>query len=83
MHEFLTHLARAGFDGAPRVLGLDDQQREVLTFIDGEVLADPTWQPGDPGPWPGPPAEADPTTNASQALSVPSASSGATTASSA
>lgn len=52
VHEFLNHLAGAGFDGAPRVLGIDDHEREVLTFIDGEVLADPTWQPGDPGPWP-------------------------------
>jgi len=52
VHELLDHLARAGFDGAPRVLGFDDQGRELLTYVDGEVLADPTWQPGDPGPWP-------------------------------
>jgi hypothetical protein len=31
---------------------LDPVGREVLTFIDGEVLADPAWQPGRPTPWP-------------------------------
>jgi hypothetical protein len=29
----LDHLARAGFDGAPRFLGVDDQGREMLSFI--------------------------------------------------
>jgi hypothetical protein len=52
VHSFLQHLERAGFDGAPRVLGFDDGGREVLTYIDGDVLADPQWQPGEPGPWP-------------------------------
>jgi len=33
-------------------LGTDEQGREVLSWIDGDVLADPNWQPGDPGPWP-------------------------------
>ena len=52
VHGFLRHLEEAGFEGAPRVLGIDDQGREVLTFIEGEVLADPLWEPGQPGPWP-------------------------------
>lgn len=52
VHQLLDHLEAAGFDGAPRVLGIDDHGREVLTFIEGEVLGDPAWQPGDPGPWP-------------------------------
>lgn len=45
VHEYLRHLEAAGFDGAPRVLGIDGD-REVLTFIDGDVATDPHWQPG-------------------------------------
>lgn len=52
VHAFLDHLESAGFAGAPRVLGLDDQGRELLTYIEGDVLADPSWQPGQPGLWP-------------------------------
>jgi Ser/Thr protein kinase RdoA (MazF antagonist) len=35
----LSHLASAGFDGAPRYLGEDDAGREILTFIAGDVPA--------------------------------------------
>ncbi len=52
VHAFLRHLEAVGFTGAPRVLGVDDAGREVLSFIEGEVLADPAWQPGRPTPWP-------------------------------
>jgi hypothetical protein len=52
VHAYLTHLADAGYVGAPLVLGFDEDGRELLTFIEGEVLADPTWQPGQPGMWP-------------------------------
>lgn len=52
VHELLDHLEAADFDGAPRVLGFDDEGREVLTYVEGEVLGDPAWRPGDPGPWP-------------------------------
>ena len=45
VHEYLRHLEAAGFGGAPRVLGVDGDF-EVLTYIDGEVAADPHWQPG-------------------------------------
>ncbi|GIF75040.1 phosphotransferase [Asanoa siamensis] len=45
VHEYLRHLAAAGFDGAPRVLGVRDG-REELTFLAGEVPADPAWEPG-------------------------------------
>jgi hypothetical protein len=45
VHEYLRHLESAGFGGAPRFLGLDGD-REVLTFIDGDVPVDPDWQPG-------------------------------------
>lgn len=37
VHELLRHLESAGFAGAPRLLGIDDRGREVLTFIDGWV----------------------------------------------
>ena len=33
----LRHLHSEGVDGAPRALGFDDQGRETLTFIDGEL----------------------------------------------
>ena len=45
LHEYLRHLEATGFEGAPRVLGIEGD-REVLTFIDGDVAADPQWQPG-------------------------------------
>ncbi|GAA3744462.1 phosphotransferase [Micromonospora maritima] len=45
VHEYLRYLETAGFDGAPRFLGLDGD-REILTFIDGDVPVDPDWRPG-------------------------------------
>ena len=33
----LRHLESEGVDGAPRALGFDDQGRETVTFIDGEL----------------------------------------------
>lgn len=42
VHALLRHLEHAGFDGAPRFLGIDEHGREILTFIDGEV---PAWSP--------------------------------------
>lgn len=44
MHEYLEHLQAAGFEGAPRVIGMRED-REELTYLDGEVPADPSWQP--------------------------------------
>jgi hypothetical protein len=38
---FLTHLGEAGFDGAPRWLGVDEQGRDILDFIPGEVAIPP------------------------------------------
>jgi Ser/Thr protein kinase RdoA (MazF antagonist) len=40
----LQHLEARGFTGAPRHLGLDDQGREVLSFLDGHVA----WEPEQP-----------------------------------
>lgn len=38
VHALLTHLHEVGFRAAPRPLGIDDQGREVLTFIPGRVV---------------------------------------------
>ena len=38
VHDLLRHLERVGFDGAPRVLGVDDRGREILTFHPGRML---------------------------------------------
>lgn len=35
----LSHLAEAGFDGAPRYLGRDELDRDVLSFLPGDVPA--------------------------------------------
>jgi aminoglycoside phosphotransferase (APT) family kinase protein len=43
--ELLRHLERKGFEGAPRFLGIDEQGREVLGYIEGETV-------GDLLPWP-------------------------------
>jgi hypothetical protein len=37
----LEHLERAGFDGAPRFLGVDDRGREMLSFLPGEAAIEP------------------------------------------
>jgi hypothetical protein len=36
VHELLKYLEKVGFKYSPRVLGFDDQNREILSFIDGE-----------------------------------------------
>lgn len=38
---YLRHLETAGFDGAPRFLGVDAQGRDVLTFLAGDVPGSP------------------------------------------
>jgi hypothetical protein len=45
VHALLLHLARNGFPGSPRPLGVDDQGREILTFVEGETV-------GSTLPWP-------------------------------
>lgn len=40
-HALLRHLADVGFDGAPRILGIDDQGREVLSYIPGNAVTPP------------------------------------------
>lgn len=46
VHALLAHLDAVGFAGAPRPLGLDDQGREVLTFLEGATVDSSK-------PWPG------------------------------
>jgi hypothetical protein len=41
VHALLSHLADVGFDGAPRLLGIDEQDREVLSFIPGDAVTPP------------------------------------------
>jgi hypothetical protein len=43
------HLERAGFDAAPRFLGVDDRGREMLSFLPGEAAIEPVedWVWGD------------------------------------
>jgi hypothetical protein len=45
VHSVLRHLEQVGFAGAPRALGFDDQGREMLTYLPGEVI-------GARVPWP-------------------------------
>jgi hypothetical protein len=37
VHALLRHLEALGFDGAPRVFGIDGQGREVLSYVTGEA----------------------------------------------
>jgi aminoglycoside phosphotransferase (APT) family kinase protein len=37
VHALLSRLEAVGFDGAPRLLGIDDRGREILSFLDGWV----------------------------------------------
>jgi hypothetical protein len=45
VHALLRHLEAVGFAGAPRAIGIDDQGREVLTYLDGCTV-------GNSRPWP-------------------------------
>ena len=38
----LGHLDTVGFDGAPRAMGYDDRGRQILSFVEGYVSADPS-----------------------------------------
>jgi Ser/Thr protein kinase RdoA (MazF antagonist) len=49
VHALLAHLTSVGFTDAPTVLGVDDQEREILPFLVGEVG---TFEQGHPlSPW--------------------------------
>ncbi len=40
VHALLRHLEAVGFDATPHVLGIDEQGREILTFVEGDEA---TW----------------------------------------
>ena len=40
VHELLTELEEMKFPYSPRLLGIDESGREILTFIEGEVPKD-------------------------------------------
>ena len=40
VHSLLRHLEARGFDGTPRFLGIDEQGREILSYLLGEVPPD-------------------------------------------
>ena len=40
-HALLNHLEDVGFDGSPRLLGIDTHDREVLTYIPGDAVTPP------------------------------------------
>lgn len=42
VHRVLEHLERVQFDGAPRLLGADEQGRDILSFVPGTVLVGPS-----------------------------------------
>ena len=41
VHALLRHLEHVGFDGAPRFLGVDEDGREVLSYIAGDAVIAP------------------------------------------
>jgi hypothetical protein len=47
VHALLRHLEYADVDGVPRALGFDEQGRQMLTYLPGEVIGDsvswPAW----------------------------------------
>jgi hypothetical protein len=43
VHELLRHLERVGFAYSPRVLGVDEHGREILTYIEGETAVTHPW----------------------------------------
>jgi aminoglycoside phosphotransferase (APT) family kinase protein len=40
VHQLLRYLEEVGFDGAPRLLGIDERGREVLSYVEGVVPHD-------------------------------------------
>ena len=38
LHTYLLYLEKEGMDGVPRFLGLDEQGREILTYLPGKTM---------------------------------------------
>ncbi len=49
VHALLTHLEAVGFDRAPRVRGVDQDGRELLTYLPGDVPRPGRWRGDDDG----------------------------------
>lgn len=43
----LLHLEAVGFEGSPRLLGIDESDRQILEYVDGEAHVVPPWQQDD------------------------------------
>ena len=41
VHALLAHVRAAGFDGVPEALGTDDREREILSYLPGDVPVPP------------------------------------------
>ena len=41
VHALLRHFEAVGFEGAPRVLGIDERGREMLSYVEGEAALKP------------------------------------------
>jgi hypothetical protein len=41
VHALLSHLEAAGFEGAPRVLGVDERGRQILSYVPGRAATRP------------------------------------------
>ena len=52
IHAYLRYLQERGFSGAPRVLGFDEEGREVLAFVEGVVASSSSWRRGHANPVP-------------------------------
>jgi Phosphotransferase enzyme family len=49
IHQLLLHLEIKGFQGSPRFLGIDDKNREILSFLEGETgIPNTIWQKDEP-----------------------------------
>ena len=47
VHALLRHFEDVGFEGAPRVLGLDEKGREILSYVEGTAALAPLLRGGD------------------------------------
>jgi len=47
VHALLAHLDAVGLDGVPRVLGVDEREREVLTYVPGRTVDVDSERPND------------------------------------
>jgi hypothetical protein len=43
VHALLLHFETVGFDGARRYLGVDEQEREVLSYVEDDAALAPAW----------------------------------------